>query len=61
MLIEIAKLAPRYNVELARVYESQIAKGKNRNEATIAVARKLVGFMYAVDKGQRKFVVKEKK
>ena len=49
MLIEIAKLAPRYNSELAIVNDDQIAKGKNRNEATIAVARKLVGFMYAVD------------
>ena len=59
MLIEIAKLAPRYNRELAHLHATQIAKGKNRNEATIAVARKIVGFMYAVDKGQRKFVVKE--
>jgi len=38
MLIEAAKLAPRWNAELALVYERAKQKG-NRNRATLAVAR----------------------
>ena len=57
MLIEVSKLAPRYNIELARVYDRENEKGKNSNEATIAVARKLVGYLFAVDREQRPFVV----
>jgi hypothetical protein len=36
MLIEAAKLAPRWNAELALVYERAKQKG-NRNRATLAV------------------------
>ncbi len=58
VLIEAAKLAPRWNPQLAEVHERENAKG-NRNRATLAVARKLVAYMMAVDKNQRKFVPKE--
>ena len=58
VLIEAAKLAPRWNPQLAEVHERESAKG-NRNRATLAVARKLVAYMMAVDKNQRKFVPKE--
>ena len=49
VLIEAAKLAPRFNEQLARVHQKELARG-NRNSATLAVARKLVAFMIAVDK-----------
>ena len=51
VLIEAAKLAPRWNPELAEVYAKELAKG-HRNRATLAVARKLVTTMLAVDKRQ---------
>ena len=57
MLIEVAKLAPRYNAELAMVHAKAVEKGCNRNEATLAVARKLVAYMFAVDREQREFVL----
>jgi transposase len=39
VLVEAAKLAPKWNPHLARVQEKELAKG-NRNKATLAVARK---------------------
>jgi transposase len=56
MLVEAAKMAPRWNPQLAAVYEREIARGSNRNEATIAVARKLVSYMLCVDKSGKDFV-----
>src|SRR5258705_13569232 len=41
-LVEAAKLAPRYSHELALVYERERQRG-NKNRATLAVARKMVG------------------
>lgn len=58
VLIEAAKLAPRWNPQLAEVHERESAKG-NRNRATLAVARKLVAYLMAVDKNQKKFATKE--
>lgn len=58
VLIEAAKLAPRWNPQLAEVYERECAKG-NRNRATLAVARKLVAYMMAVDKNKTPFEPKE--
>jgi len=40
------------------VHERELKKG-NRNRATLAVARKLVAYMLAVDKSQKKFTPKE--
>ena len=54
MLIEAAKLAPHWNEQLAIVHEQELKKG-NRNRATLAVARKLVAYMLAVDKRQADF------
>ena len=54
MLIEAAKLAPRWNAELAEVYEREKQKG-NRNRATLAVARKLVAYLMAVDRREKAF------
>lgn len=47
-LVEAAKLAPNWNPWLAELHQKELAKG-NRNRATLAVARKLVEYMMAVD------------
>jgi len=49
MLIEAANLAPRWNPHLAAVHEKEVLRG-NKNQATIAVARKLVEYLLAVDR-----------
>ena len=59
VLVEAAKLAPRQNHELALVYEKEKQKG-NSNRATLAVARKMVAYLLAVDRRQREFVPSEK-
>ncbi len=58
ILVEAAKLAPIWNIQLAAVYEKELKKG-NRNKATLAVARKLVAFMLAVEKSEKEFKVME--
>jgi transposase len=57
-LIEAAKMAPRNSPELAMLYDREKQKG-NANRATLAVARKLVAYLMAVDRGQRNFQVAE--
>jgi transposase len=57
-LVEAAKLAPRQDHELALVYEREKQKG-HANRATLAVARKMVAYLLAVDRGQRDFVARE--
>ena len=54
ILIEAAKLAPHWNEQLALLHEKELARG-NRNRATLAVARKLVEFMMAVDRRETEF------
>src|SRR6476646_2360700 len=54
ILVKATKLAPRWNAELALVYEREKQKG-NRNRATLAVARKMVAYLMAVDREQRPF------
>jgi transposase len=53
-LIEAAKMAPRNSPELAMLYDKEKQNG-NANRATLAVARKLVAYLMAVDRGQRNF------
>jgi len=53
-LIEAAKMAPRNSAALAMIYDREKQKG-NANRATLAVARKLVAYLMAVDRGQRSF------
>jgi transposase len=54
VLVEAAKLAPRWHSELALVYDREKQRG-NRNRATLAVARKLAAYLLAVDRGGRGF------
>lgn len=55
LLIEAAKLAPRWNAQLARVHAAEMERSNNRNRATCAVARKLVSYLMAVDKSGRPY------
>jgi transposase len=54
VLVEAAKLAPRWNPPLAAVHARQLERG-HRNRATLAVARKLVAYLLAVDKSGQPF------
>jgi hypothetical protein len=55
VLIEAAKLAPRESPELAMTRERELQRG-NPNRATLAVARKMVCYMMAVERRQQDFV-----
>jgi transposase len=57
VLIEAAKLAPRWNRQLAELHERELKRG-DRNRATLAVARKLVAYLLAVDKSGKRFEVR---
>ena len=54
VLIEAAKLAPRWNPQLAALHKRELERG-NRNRATLAVARKLAAYLLAVDKSGQPF------
>lgn len=56
VLIEAAKLAPRWNQQLAALHDRELENG-NRNRATLAVARKLVAYLLAVDKSGKPFQI----
>jgi len=55
VLIEAAKLAPRFNPQLKQVHERELGRG-SRNRATLAVARKLVAYLLAVDRSGEPFM-----
>ena len=54
VLIEAAKVASRWNPHLAEIHARELYRG-NRNRATLAVARKLVAYLLAVDKSGKDF------
>ncbi len=54
ILIEAAKVAPRWHPEFALLYDQEKQKG-NCNRATLAVARKLVSYLLAIDRAGRLF------
>ena len=58
VLIEIGHLAPRLYWKYKEVYD-QVAHGRSSNAATIAVARKLVAYLMAVDRSGKPFVKEE--
>jgi transposase len=51
-LVEAAKLACRYNPLLKELHERELQRG-DRNRATLAVARKLVAYLWAADRGHQ--------
>ena len=55
ILIEAAKMAPRISSDLAALYDREKQKG-NANRATLAVARKLVAYLVAVDRREKGFL-----
>jgi transposase len=59
VLVEAAKLAPRECHELAVIHGRELERG-NKNRATLAVARKMVCYMLAVERRQQDFVPAEK-
>src|ERR1700737_4533040 len=59
-LVEAAKLSPRQSHEMAVIYDQERQKG-NSNRATLAVARKMVAYLLAVDRQQRDFVPAEER
>jgi transposase len=58
-LVEAAKMAPRNSPALAMLYDQEKQKG-NANRATLAVARKLVAYLVAVDRRQKEFLTVER-
>jgi transposase len=54
VLIEAAKLAPRWNPQLAALHARELERG-HRNRATLTVARKLAAYLLAVDKSGQPF------
>lgn len=56
VLIEAAKLAPRWNPQLAALHARELELG-HRNRATLQVARKLVAYLLAVDKSGQPFQI----
>jgi transposase len=59
VLIEAAKLGPRHNPELAALHAKKLQEGGDHNQATLAVARKLVAWLLAVDRRTTGFIRKE--
>jgi transposase len=57
VLIEAAKLAPRWNPQLAELHERELKHG-HCNRASLEVARKLVAYLLAVDKSGKAFQVR---
>ena len=53
-LIEAAKLAPRWNPQLAALHARELERG-HRNRATLAVAHKRLAYLLAVDKSSQAF------
>jgi len=53
-LIEAAKLAPRWNPQLAALHQKELERC-HRIRATLQVARKLVAYLLAVDKSGQPF------
>jgi transposase len=51
-------MAPRYSPDLAMLYDREKQKG-NANRATLAVARKLVAYLVAVDRRRKDFLIVE--
>jgi hypothetical protein len=55
VLVEAAKMAPRYSHELAVLREKELQHG-NKNRGFLAVARKMVAYVLAVERRQQDFV-----
>ena len=60
VLVEAAKLAPRQSAELALIHQKAMERG-NRNRATLAVARRMVAWLLAVDRENREFIPAEQR
>ena len=57
-LIERGELAAKLAPRLAQVHQRELARG-NKNRATLAVARRIVAYLLAVDRRGSDFVERE--
>ena len=57
VLVEAAKLAPRWNPQLAALHARELERG-DHNRATLEVARKMVSYLLAVDKAGKPFEIR---
>ncbi|MGA7413353.1 MAG: IS110 family transposase [Bryobacteraceae bacterium] len=57
VLTEAAKVAPRWNPQLAAIHDRELHRG-HRNRATLEVARRLVAYLLAVDKSGKPFEIR---
>jgi hypothetical protein len=56
VLVECAKTGPTHNPQLQAAHDRALAAGADANQATLAVARKLVAYLLYVDKTSKAFV-----
>ena len=54
-LIEIAKLAPMHNEVFAQMYKREKERGSNHNQASIAIARRIVALLLVLDKKEEDY------
>ena len=59
VLIEAAHISLRHHPEMVELYDRERTRG-NCNQAILAVARKMAGYLLAIDRGERAFVRREK-
>jgi len=59
VLVRAAKLAPRLSAELALIQSEGDGEKATGNRATLAVARKIVAWLLAVDRENREFIPAE--
>jgi transposase len=60
VLIEAAKVAPRWDLRLREIRDRERLRG-SRNRASMAVARRLVAYLVSVDRSGQPFVVEDRK
>jgi len=59
VLIEAEHISLRHHPEMVELYDRERTRG-NCNQAILAVARKMAGYLLAIDRGERVFVQREK-
>jgi transposase len=59
VLIEAAHISLRHHPEMVELYDREIASS-NRNQAILAVARKMAGYLLTIDRDERTFVRRDK-
>ena len=58
VLIEAAHISLRHHPQMVALYDRETARG-NRNQAILAVARKMAAYLLAIDRDERAFIRRE--